>query len=90
LGNLNPKALDATFNVDDGSVAVEGATITLDYNTETVFTGTTDSNGVHIFERIPSYTYNYTVSADGFTDATGTLDMAGIDQTVNVTLTVTV
>jgi Leucine-rich repeat (LRR) protein len=80
---------DATYNLsfnisDENSNKIDGATI----NIEGVGDKTTDTTGTAVFN-LPNDNYNYTVTAAGYEDTTGSvlIDCAGT--TENVTLTET-
>ncbi|HKK59294.1 MAG TPA: T9SS type A sorting domain-containing protein [Salinivirga sp.] len=73
-----------TFNVTDGSSALEGAAIAI--NGETLTTGVNGETSIDL----TNGTYPYTVTLDGFDEAAGDVVVDGAAQTVNVTLSETV
>lgn len=72
-----------TFTVvDNADAAVEGATVEFQSAT-----ATTDADGIVVFEEVEMVTdAAYTVSKDGFEDATGTVSVVDADVDVPVTL----
>ncbi len=81
---LAPVPYTVAFNVTDGANAIEGATVALQDHGEQ----TTDASGYAEFtEAVEDGTYNYTVSANGYLQNTGTITVDGADVTENVTLT---
>ena len=77
---------EVTFNVTDGTDAIQGATVAL-----TGFDSqTTDAEGVAIFEDVlPANDIAYTVTAVGYDEADGTVDIVDDDVTEDVTLSLT-
>ncbi|WP_057953762.1 carboxypeptidase regulatory-like domain-containing protein [Salinivirga cyanobacteriivorans] len=73
-----------TFNVTDGTNALEGVTVGI--NGETLTTG---ANGEAVID-LANGTYPYTANLDGYEEATGDVIVDGAAQTVNVTLSETV
>ncbi len=72
-----------TFNVDDGSDPVSGATVSMNgYGDKT-----TDGSGVAEYSNISNGDYNYTVTHDGFEDASGSLTVSDANVTEDVSLT---
>jgi len=71
-----------TFNVNDGSAAIEGAVVTFDGNDVT-----TGSNGKAVFTDVTAASYAYSISATGFDDASGTVTVTDADLDETVTLT---
>jgi Leucine-rich repeat (LRR) protein len=75
-----------TFNVtDEGSDAIEGATVSITGEEDQ----TTNSSGVATFD-LTNGTYDYTVTADGYEDASGNFTVSGADITEDVSLSETV
>ncbi len=72
---------DVTFNVTDGTDPIAGATVTIDGTDYT-----TDANGEAIATALPPATYDYTVVADTYIDATGTVEVIDQDITEDVTM----
>ncbi len=72
-----------TFNVDDGANSLEGATVNLSgYGTQT-----TDASGIATFNNVvPATGISYTVSASGYTDSTGTVDVVSSPVNVDISL----
>jgi uncharacterized repeat protein (TIGR02543 family) len=73
-----------TFTVANGTSPVENATV--------LFNGsnyTTNANGVVTITNIPDGIYNYTVTATGYNDATGTITISNADISETVTMTIT-
>ncbi|MFW5758918.1 MAG: carboxypeptidase regulatory-like domain-containing protein, partial [Bacteroidota bacterium] len=78
LSPVPPETYDVDFVInDDQDNPVENATIT--------FQGTTNPQGNYSFSEIEYGTWNYTVSADGFTDQSGSV-LIDQDTEVNVNL----
>ncbi len=69
-----------TFNVTDGTNALENASILIDSQTLT-----TDNNGVATID-LTSGNYSYTVNLEGYEEKTGNVIVTNIEQTVNVTM----
>ncbi|MEO1435453.1 MAG: T9SS type A sorting domain-containing protein [Bacteroidota bacterium] len=72
-----------TFNVTDGMNPIDGASIDIDGQMLT-----TDASGVATID-LADGMYAYTASAAGFDDAMGDVTVAGMDETVDVTLNAT-
>jgi hypothetical protein len=70
-----------TFNVTDGSTAIEGASVAI--NDETL---TTNASGVATIE-LENGTYNYIVTKNGFDDFNGTVVVNNAADNASVTLT---
>ena len=69
-----------TINVSDDQASVEGASVAFNGETKN-----TDSLGRAVFSGVPSGNATYTVSKEGYNDATGNLNVDG-DKTVDVFL----
>lgn len=67
--DLELMAYTITFNVTDGTNAIDGAVVT--------FNGVTNDAGDYIFEGTFAGTYDYVVTKEGFDDATGTVTVNG-------------
>ena len=63
------KTATATFTVTAGGKSLEGATVTIEGKT-----ATTDATGKAALT-LPTDNYSYSVTKDGYTDATGTVDL---------------
>ncbi len=72
-----------TFNVSDGTNALQDANIEI--NSQNL---TTDENGTASID-LEDENYPYTVSANGYDDKTDTVVVNGATQTVSVTMTIT-
>ena len=74
-GNTPPTTLE--FDIDkSGGSSLSGATITISYNGETV-TKTSDNKGLAVFYEVPTNTdIPYTVTAFGYADYTGSVNIA--------------
>src|SRR6056297_2297431 len=77
---LTPSAFDVVFTVDDGTSAIEGASVTLDGVTQL-----TDVNGQTTFTK-ENGTYNYEVTADGYSTESGSVVVDGADVDVDVSI----
>ncbi len=79
----NTNTYAVTFNVTDGTNAVENASVEFNNATET-----TDANGMVTFENVAvANDMSYTVTADGYNNAEGTVSVVDADVTENVVLT---
>lgn len=77
---LTPITYTVTFNVSDATAALQGAEVAFNETT-----ATTDENGVAVFENVlPANGLAYTITKDGYLDATGTVDVVDADKTVDV------
>jgi len=74
-------AYDLTFNITDGSHAIEGANIQINYQNLS-----SAANG-EVSVKLINGTYNYVVTKDGFADYSGNLSVADANKTENVVLT---
>ena len=73
-----------TINVDDGTNAISGATVTIGGDSET-----TDENGQAVFDDMPYDDYSVSISADGYTTATETVQFRSNHKSFTVSLTAT-
>ena len=74
-----------TFTVTDGTGPVQGAVVNLKGYTEQ----TANSSGIAVFSNVlPKNSIEYTVTADGYEEETGTVTVTDNDVDVNVTLKV--
>ena len=73
-----------TITVNDGENAISGATVTIGSDSET-----TDENGEAVFDDMPYDDYSVTVEADGYTDATETVQFRSNHKSFTVSLTAT-
>jgi hypothetical protein len=71
-----------TFNVFNGTSALEGAVVTFNSGNHI-----TDADGKVSVANVAAGSYNYTVELDGYNTATESLIVAGVDVTENVSLT---
>ncbi len=69
-----------TFNVTDGTNALENASIFI--NGQTLMT---NNNGVATIE-VPNGNYPYTVNLDNYEEKTGTVTVSDADETINITM----
>ncbi|MBN2891352.1 MAG: T9SS type A sorting domain-containing protein [Bacteroidales bacterium] len=74
---------DITFSVTDGTNPLEGATVVFAGQTQN-----TDASGLVTIPCVEDLDVAYTVSMDGYSDATGTVDVDA-DKTVDITLLLT-
>ena len=74
-----------TITVNDGENAISGATVTIGEDSET-----TDENGEAVFEDMPYDDYSVTVEADGYDDATETVQFRSNHKGFTITMTATV
>ena len=74
-----------TITVDDGTTAISGATVTIGSDSET-----TDENGQAVFDDMPYDDYSVTVEADGYTDATETVQFRSNHKAFTISMTATV
>ena len=74
-----------TITVNDGENAISGATVTIDSDSET-----TDENGEVVFDDMPYDDYSVTVEADGYDDATETVQFRSNHKGFTITMTATV
>ena len=72
------------FSVNDGTDAIEGATVTVDESTET-----TDSAGGCSISDVTDGEHTVTVTADGYTDYTGTITVSEDNTSFTISLTAT-
>ncbi|MBF8436976.1 carboxypeptidase regulatory-like domain-containing protein, partial [Halanaerobiaceae bacterium Z-7014] len=80
--NMVTEAYDVTFEVVDGdNNPIDGAEVELG----PLPSQTTDADGETVFEDVPAQEWGYTVTAAGFDDATGTVDVDE-DKTVTVNM----
>ena len=82
---LVPATYSITFNVTDGTTAIANAEVSV--GTTTVFTGV---DGKAVFTGLPSATYNYMVTADGYDTIKSSVTVANADVVENVTMKLTV
>lgn len=73
-----------TFNVSNGTSAIDGASVTI--NTTTV---TTDASGHAVFTNMVPNTFSYSVSATGYNNASGSVTVTNADVTKDVTMSLT-
>lgn len=73
-----------TITVDDGTNAISGATVTIGSDSET-----TDENGQAVFDDMPYDDYSVGVVAEGYTDATETVQFRSNHKSFTVSLTAT-
>ena len=73
---------DLTITVDDGTNAIEGATVVIGETTQT-----TDSNGEVEFGNMPYEDYTATISKEGYTTATETIAFRSNHKSFTVSLT---
>lgn len=73
-----------TITVNDGENAISGATVTIGSDSKT-----TDENGEAIFNDMPYDDYSVTVGADGYTDATETVQFRSNHKGFTITMTAT-
>jgi len=78
---LPPDTYTVTFNVSDSSGAVQGANVTFNGENEI-----TDVQGKAVFTNVLAGSKAYTVSKEGYNNATGTVEVDG-DESVNVSMT---
>ena len=74
-----------TITVNDGENAISGATVTIGSDSET-----TDENGQAVFDDMPYDDYSVTVEADGYTDATETVQFRNNHKSFTISMTATV
>jgi len=79
--SLNLITYSVSFTITDGSNPIEGATVSFN-GTQ----ATTDASGTAVFDGLaPATGLTYTVSADGYNELNGTVDI--IDASLDITLT---
>lgn len=71
-----------SITVNDGENAISGATVTISGNSET-----TGEDGVATFEEMPYDDYSVGVVADGYTDATETVQFRSNHKSFTITMT---
>lgn len=69
-----------------GNGPVADAAITVTNTAKEIWTATTATDGTATIEGLPIASYEFTVSADGYADGTGTFDIVNQDITVDVVL----
>ena len=74
-----------TITVDDGTNAISGATVTISEDSET-----TDENGQAVFDDMPYDDYSVGVVADGYDDATETVQFRSNHKAFTISMTATV
>lgn len=77
-----------TFVVKDGEDLVDGASVSLiDHGTSTtIVTATTESNGKVIFDTIYAGNYDYSITATGFAEKTGSISVVDTNLTETVSI----
>ena len=79
---LTESTYSLTFSTsNENDDPLEGATVNIDG----ISNQTTDNNGEAVFD-LPNGSYDYTITAEGYEDATGDVKIEGSDITENVTL----
>lgn len=73
---------NVTFTVTDGADPIEGAEVTT--GTATV---TTDANGQAVISSLSGGSYTYTITSEGYNDASDSFEMDVQEKSVNVALT---
>ncbi len=74
-----------TITVNDGENAISGATVTIGSDSET-----TDENGQAVFDDMPYDDYSVGVVADGYDDATETVQFRSNHKAFTISMTATV
>jgi len=82
--NSEPTTDTLTITVNDGENAISDATVTIGEDSET-----TDENGEAVFDDMPYDDYSVSISADGYTTATETLQFRSNHKSFTVSLTAT-
>jgi C1A family cysteine protease len=72
-----------TFNVDDGTNPLDGATVSMEGHSDK----TTDGSGVAEYTGVSNGSYAYTVSLSGYEQASGSVSVSDADVVENVSLT---
>ena len=78
-----------SVSVTDGTDPVNGASVVLTKNSETIASSTTGSSGGCTLQNVEDDTYTLTVTKDGFTDYTSSVTTSENNTTLSVELTTT-